>query len=128
MPARGPMTDAAPALNPEEKARQERLVRRMRLLVIVLGVLLVAGLFSLMGRILYLAIRQPPQAASAAGAPAPTVEHSLNLPAGAAVVSTSLDGGRILVHYTAPEGSGLVVLDLATGRAIARVRLAPAAR
>jgi len=122
------MTDAAPALGPEEKARQERLVRRMRLLVIVLGVLLVAGFFSLMGRILYLAIRQPPQPVPVAGSTMPGIEQTLLLPPGAAVVSASLDGGRILVHYTAPDGPGLVVLDLATGRTIARVRLTPAPR
>jgi ABC-type Mn2+/Zn2+ transport system permease subunit len=115
-------------ISPEERARQERLVRRMRLLVIVLGVLLVAGFFSLMGRILYLAVRQPPQAAAVTGAPSPPAEHAVALPAGAAVISAALDGGRILVHYSGPSGPGLIVVDLATGRTVAHLRLTPEPR
>ncbi|HRD74909.1 MAG TPA: hypothetical protein PK264_03070, partial [Hyphomicrobiaceae bacterium] len=84
--------EAAPAMSPADRERQERLIRRMRLVVIVLGILLVIGFFSLVGRILYLAFRGPPQAVSPRPAlamptaPAPP-ELTLPLPAGAAVTS-----------------------------------------
>lgn len=120
-PADGrPPAEAAPPAPPAAR-RDTGLVRALKIVVIVLGVLLVLGFFTIVARLVYLAARPSPSAISpAAGA---GVTASLDLPAGANVRSIALSGDRLAVHYDAPSGSGIAVLDTATGRTLARVRL-----
>jgi hypothetical protein len=117
--ARPPSEAAAePAAEPR---RDAGLVRTLKVLVIVLGVLLVLGFFTIVARLVYLAARpSPPGGVPAAGAGA---KPSLELPAGAHVRAIALSGDRLAVHYEAPGGGGVAVLDLATGRMLARVPL-----
>jgi hypothetical protein len=126
-------------------------IRFLRRLVIGLGVVMVAMLIVVIGRIVYLATRPPAGAtvtvgqpigatagASAVGGSALgtgaagaipeaarplTADIALSLPAGAKVRAHSLFGTRLAVHYEAPAGEGIVVLDLETGRAASHVRL-----
>ena len=52
---------------------------------------------------------------------------SIDLPvaAGAAVSAMSLDGNRLAVHLNGPAGPEIAVIDLATGKVVAHVRLKP---
>jgi hypothetical protein len=49
----------------------------------------------------------------------------LPIPKDAAIGSMSLDGDRIALHFHSAEGTEIVVLDLATGKIVSRVRLKP---
>jgi hypothetical protein len=109
-----------------------RLQRNVKIVVLVLGVLIFAGLAAIVGRMIYLASGQKAQhghpAALSADAPL-RPELSMQLPAGAEVRSVSLSGDRLAVHYLAAGVEGITVLDLRTGKAVARVgleRLSPA--
>jgi hypothetical protein len=125
-----PPADTAPAMD----AAQARLQRTLKLVVAGLAALLLAGLLTVVGRVIYLASspRTQPGAATAA-APAPASagagairpELKLALPPGAQVKSVSLAGNRLAVHYDAGAGSGIAVIDLETGRTITNVAIEP---
>lgn len=100
-----------------------RQLRILKIAVVVMGIILVAGFATVIGRIAYLlanggAGRLPAAHALAAKAHLP-------LPAGAAVRSLALDGNRLAVHYDTPAGSGIAILDLITGEALTHIDLAP---
>lgn len=94
--------------------------RGLKIAVITMGVLIVLGVLTVIGRIVYLASRGPAQSVSGAGLAAST---RLSLPAGAAIRSISLSGDRMAVHYDASTGAGIAILDLASGRVLTRVEL-----
>jgi hypothetical protein len=47
---------------------------------------------------------------------------ALEIPKGAKVVSISLSGNRLAVHHEGPEGTGITILDLDTGRRVVEVK------
>jgi hypothetical protein len=107
-------------------------IKALRFAVIGMGGVLAIGLLAVFGRIVYLTTRPPTAiAVTPAGAVAPigTVsaaianDIALALPAGAKVRSQSLAGNRLSVHYEAPAGDGIIILDLETGRPVSQVRL-----
>jgi hypothetical protein len=100
-------------------------VRALKIAVVVMGVLIVLGLFTVIARIIYLASRPGRQVQAASQAV--KAEQRLALPPGAVVRQTSLSGDRLAVHYEAPSGAGIVVLDLASGHVVSRIELAPEA-
>jgi hypothetical protein len=84
----------------------------MLALVIVLGVLILLSVIGLVaGAVLRLGNRAPADASYAATLSAPG-EH---------IESTQIDGNRILVRLSGPNGEELVVLDAATGRVAGRI-------
>ena len=93
-----------------------------------MGVLLVGGFAFVLAAIVYQASR-PAQDASVVGAQAVPGQGavSIDLPvgAGAAVSAMSLDGNRLAVHLNRPTGPEIAVIDLATGKVVAHVRLKP---
>jgi len=95
----------------------------LKFVVIALGVLLVVGLATVIGRIIYLALAPPAQPFASSTV---TSDQTLQLPPGSEVRSISLSGNQMAVHYEMPEGSGIAVLDLATGRKITHVSIVPA--
>jgi hypothetical protein len=99
-----------------------RFVGALKIVVVVMGLLIVAGLATVVGRVIYLA-------SSGSGAPAGPVrpEARLTLPSGAIVRQTTLSGDRVAVHYDSPAGGGIVILDLTTGRTLNRIELSPEA-
>ena len=105
-----------------------RQVRMLKIAVIVMGVLLVGGFAFVLAAIVYQASR-PAQDASVAGAQAVPGQGavSIDLPvaAGAAVSAMSLDGNRLAVHLNGSAGPEIAVIDLATGKVVAHVRLKP---
>ena len=105
-----------------------RQVRVLKIAVIVMGVLLVAGFAFVLAAIVYQASR-PAQDASVTAAQAVPGQGvvSIDLPvaAGTAVSAMSLDGNRLAVHLNGPAGPEIAVIDLATGKVVAHVRLKP---
>jgi hypothetical protein len=97
--------------------------RLLVFIVALLGLLIVAGLVAVIGRVLYLSSRAPAQPETAAQSKRAVAEVPLPLPPGAVVKSTSLFGNRLAVHYEGPEGSAIVVVDLESKAIIARVQI-----
>ena len=119
-------------------------IRLLRLAVIGMGLILVLGVATVIGRITYLAMRQRVPvvttsgsgAGSGAGASEPALGSSgaisaelrLALPPGAKVRSQSLAGNRLAVHYEGAGGEGIIILDLETGRPVSQVRIEAGAK
>lgn len=86
--------------------------RGLLALVIILGVLILLGVGALIaGAMLRVGNRAPSSAAYAANVLAP----------GERIESTELDGNRILLRLSGPNGDELVVLDAGSGRVIGRI-------
>lgn len=100
-------------------------VRALIFIVSFLGLLIVAGLVAVILRIIYLSSTPSAQRATTDAAEAPSAADRLDLPAGAVVKSMSVGGDRLAVHYDAPGGGGIAVLDLATGTVLRRVDIVP---
>lgn len=114
---------AAPRVASQMVAGEPNLAlqRGLKILVAVLGVLIIAGVVTIVARVVYLANKSSTQAAATRSPLA--AQQELALPAGAVIRSTSLSGSRLLVHYEAPSGAGLAILDLDTGKVVSRVRV-----
>ena len=106
------------------QAPNARVQSILKFVVIALGVLLVAGLAAVIGRIIYLASGPSAQPVATSTL---SSSQTLQLPPGSQVRSISLSGDQIAVHYEMPEGSAIAVLDLATGRQAAHVSIVAAA-
>ena len=100
-------------------------VRALIFIVSFLGLLIVAGLVAVILRIIYLSSTPSAQRATTDAAEAPSAADRLDLPAGAVVKSMSVGVDRLAVHYDAPGGGGIAVLDLATGTVLRRVDIVP---
>ncbi len=99
--------------------------RALRFAVIAMGVLIVAGLIALIGRIIYIVARPSTQIASQSQSASIAPEVRAALPAGAVVRTIALQGDRLAIHYDEPAGSGIAIVDLAAGRVLSRVVLVP---
>lgn len=104
-------------------------LRIMKWVVIVLGIALVLGFFTVIGRMVYLTSRtDASREAKSPAAPASTNDPmlaTLALPAGHEVRTLSLDGNRLAVH-SAPASGGagsIAVIDLASGAVQSRITL-----
>jgi hypothetical protein len=96
-------------------------VRALKILVVVMGVMIVAGLTILIVVIAGRLSRGGPVAAPFAAAP-------IELPAGARIETISVGGDRLVLDIVLPDGSRrLVIIDPATGRLLGTVplRIAP---
>lgn len=101
-------------------------VRALKIAIVVMGILIVLGLLSVIGRIVYLAGKPKPGAVASSTATSQiAAEPRLSLPSGAAIRNVSLSGDRLAVHFDAPTGSGIAILDLASGRMLSRVDIVP---
>lgn len=113
-----------PRPTPQGAILSDDQIRKLRLVVIAMSVVLVAGVATLVGRIVYLANRgndlQPAQRL------AMRPEQRLALPSGAVLKSATLSGDRLAAHYGSPAGDGVIVHDLATGAVLTHVRVVPA--
>lgn len=121
-------TGAAGTAAPDDALMRElRLQRNLKILVGGLGILILAGLGAVVVRMASLATgRAPAETGSATNlnvpATGPAAEIALDLPKGARVVSISVSGDRLAVHHESPAGTGIAVIDVATGKRIADVR------
>ena len=99
-----------------------RQVRLLKIAVIVMGILLVGGFAFVLAAIVYQASRGGQDGAAAGAEP---IAAELHVPKDATVSTLSLDGGRLALHLQSSAGAEIVVIDLATGKTLARVRLKP---
>lgn len=105
-------------------------MRALKVLVIVMGVLLVAGIIALGFAVQY-RINHPRQAPAAIAVPAigpagmPSTT-TLDLPQGSRVVGAEASGDRLVVRVELAGGSEeLIIVNLSTGTPVATVTLRP---
>jgi len=94
-------------------------MRALKILVIVMGVLLVAGTTALV-IVVVARVNRP----AAPPAPAVTGSRTIELPPGARVIATEASGDRLVVRLALSEGGEeLLIFDLASGARIASIML-----
>lgn len=98
-------------------------VRWLKIAVVVMGIMIVVGIAILIGRILYLASQGPRQAATVRAHSA--VDGRVALPAGAVIRNLSLAGDRLAIHYDAPTGTGIAIIDTTTGTRLGHIDIIP---
>jgi len=121
------MTDDAPIPGSVFNQRQ---VRTLKIVVIVLGILLVLGFALLVAGLYYEATKldsDPDRPAAGKGVPAtsPGGEVRIDVPPGARIERIAVEGGQVVLHIRGPEGEEIVVLDTARGNVVTRLRLVP---
>lgn len=121
------MTDESPIPGSVFNQRQ---VRTLKIVVVVLGILLVLGFALLVAGLYHEATRKGGQPARSAGersmpAAQPGGDVPLDVPAGARVERVAVNGGRVVLHIRSPEGEQIVVVDTTRGNTVTRLRLVP---
>lgn len=124
------MTQSSEQSAAREAATRKRTERTLIFIVVFLGLLMVAGIVAVVLRVIYLSSQPATQPASRAvpGADAVKTEAvplAIALPPGGVVKSLSLAGDRMAVHYEAPTGAGIAVVDVATGAVVRRFNVVP---
>ena len=104
-----------------------RQVRFLKIAVIVMGILLVGGFAFVLAAIVYQASHAKQDGAAPLQAVNVGAGPVIELPVGqgAGLASMSLDGNRLALHLSGGEGPEIVVIDLASGKIVARVKLKP---
>lgn len=112
-----------------------RQVGKLKIAVVVMGVLLLAGLAAVIAGLIYQASKvgkkTPAEATAAAPPPAPVSSEraassalqALSIPGDGEVVSMSLDGQRLALYVRSREEAEIVVVDLTTGKVVSRVKI-----
>ena len=114
------------ALRPRNPDRPNRVdtVRALKILVIVMGIMLVAGFIALIISIAYMAKHRDTTAPVPAATRAPYAAPAIELPAGARIETMALGADRLVLNIITPDGNReLLVLDLASGRRIGTIPL-----
>jgi hypothetical protein len=99
-----------------------RQVQALKIAVIVMGLLLVGGFVFVLAAIVYQASGGG-QTGARTSVPLSGVESELSIPKDATVTSLALDGDRLALHLNSPAGAEIAVIDLKTGKVLARIRL-----
>ncbi|MEO1281137.1 MAG: hypothetical protein AAFV69_05315 [Pseudomonadota bacterium] len=119
-----------PSSQAKEPGPDDAKLRALKILVIVLGIVLILGFFTVIGRIIYLVMRTPegvPEAAKVTTNPSlvtpgmtpgdiKSLTSELKIPTGAQIRSVSIGDGNLLVHY-GPAHTKLGVDGLSTDQA-----------
>jgi hypothetical protein len=119
------MTNGEPHATSADVMREQRLQRNLKIVVGGLGALILLGLGAVILKVTGLATGSsgsgPVRSISAAWPP-PSGTVALEIPRGSKVVSVSLSGNRLAVQHEGPDGTGITILDLQTGRRIVDVK------
>ncbi|HEX9753148.1 MAG TPA: hypothetical protein VGA46_06830 [Methyloceanibacter sp.] len=99
-----------------------RQVRVLKIAVIVMGLLLVGGFAFVLAAIVYQASKGE-QSSTPSGEEAVAAE--LHIPKDASISTLALDGDRLALHLQSSAGPEIVVIDLKTGKTLARIKLKP---
>lgn len=99
-------------------------MRALKALVVIMGILLVAGSAVVAGTILSRLSGQPHRAPAIAALPA---RVGVTLPPGGRLDSVSALGERLALHVTGPAGDAILIVDPATGATLETLDLQPAA-
>ena len=104
-----------------------RQVRLLKIAVVTMGLMLLAGLGAVIVGMIYQASKvgkTPVSAASPAALESGIADAgALTVPEGSKVSSMALDGNRLAVHLPTPEGGEIAIVDLTTGRVLSRITL-----
>ena len=98
-----------------------RQVRMLKVAVIVMGILLVGGFAFVLAAIVY----QASQGGQSASTAEEAVAAELHIPKDASISTLALDGDRLALHFQSSAGPEIVVIDLKTGKTLARIKLKP---
>ena len=104
-------------------AREAGRVRLLKIVVVAMGLMIVAGLAAVIGRVIYLASSGQKQAIATSTRGQAQVR--LALPPQAVVKLLALSGDRLAVHFEGPAGAGIAIVDVVTGAVLSRVDLVP---
>lgn len=98
-------------------------VKALKFAVIVMGILIVIGMVVVIGRVIYLAStpKAPRTAQPQTGTAQIVANTQVVLPNGTKAKQTTLAGNRLIVQYEGAGRSGVVIVDLGTGRVISRI-------
>jgi hypothetical protein len=114
------------AANPDGGPLSPVQVRWLQIAIVVMGIMIVLGILGVVARMFYLASNRASQPVrSVAGTGAAVADARVLLPAGATVKSIALDGDRLVLHFDAPTGAGITIVDVGSGRVVSRLRLEP---
>lgn len=109
-------TGQTPAMT-SQQMREQRLQRNLKIVIVGMGVLILAALAAIAVKILSGGVKTS-DAPAVTAISTPSGAVAVEIPAGARVVSTSLSGGQLAIHYEGPAGTGVAIVDLATGRKV----------
>ena len=98
-------------------------VRALKITVVVMGLLIFAGLALVIARIITLSSQSSTQP-TRAYTPAPA-RSELAIPPGTAIKSLSLSASRLAIHYETTSGGEIIILDIASGKTLSRIKLVP---
>jgi uncharacterized protein DUF6476 len=108
----------ARALDDESDAAERRVVRKLRRMMIGSSLVMIVGFLAVFGVIAY-------RLSSGSTERTRTPEATLQLPAGARIVSTAAGEGRLLVTIDVAGATEVRIFDLNTLEPRGRLRLAP---
>jgi hypothetical protein len=119
------MTNGEPESSSADLMRERRLQRNLKIVVGGLGVLILLGLGAIIARVVGIASvtgdkGQVQTVKTVVASPGGTL--ALEIPKGAKIVSISLSGNRLAIHHEGPDGTGIAILDLETGRRVLEVK------
>ena len=106
-------------------------VKILKISIAVMGVMIIMALLAIIGRVIYLSANKPAPTASrqpaALASPAPLLapKHAFSLPANVTVERMTLEGNRLLVHFSEAGTSRARVYDLASGELLSDITFAP---
>lgn len=103
-------------------------VRLLKIAIVAMGLMIVAGIAAVIGRIMYLGSGGQKQAAvsqSVSQGVRAGGGGRLSLPPQASIKHLSLSGDRLAVHYEGPAGAGIAIVDAASGAVMSRIELVP---
>ena len=98
-------------------------VKLLKIAIATMGVMIVAALLAIVGRVIYLSAVKKKTVAPVSAVAQLAPQHSLALPNGAIVKNMSLENNRLLIHYETSSGAGAAILDLASGKTISRIAI-----
>jgi len=98
-----------------------RQVRVLKVAVIVMGILLAGGFAFVLAAIVYQTTKGQ-QVAEPGATAFSEVEAKLPIPKDATITSLSLDGDRLALHLSSPQGQEITVIDLRSGKVISRIK------
>jgi hypothetical protein len=117
------MSDGEPQATAANLLREERLQRNLKIVVGGLAVLILVGLGAVVAKVVGVA------SGSLEGGlgikrvvTSPVASLALEIPKGARIVSVSLSGNRLAVQHEGPDGTGITILDIETGKSVAEIR------
>lgn len=112
------------AKTPAGAILSDQQIARLKVAIVVMTAVLVIGVITLIGRIIYLASNRTDAAATPpAAASILKPEAAVALPPGHDVKSIGMSGNRLVVHHVGPTGDGVVILDLTTGQVASRIAI-----